>query len=112
MSYYKDTKKVGKMFARLTTGGSNSAIAERAPPLIELSDRVSPVSDVPIAPMTASYEYAFAKIKKLLDNQRKLMHKVDRLMARFEEMEERIDSRLRAVEDKLFATLDVSELQS
>src|SRR5260364_227434 len=23
MSYYKDTKKVGKMFARLTTGGSN-----------------------------------------------------------------------------------------
>ncbi|RIB30964.1 hypothetical protein C2G38_2151076 [Gigaspora rosea] len=126
MSYYKNTKKVGKMFARLTTGGSNSAIAgssssapkkakkakkdkknkdkgktketvERAPPLIELSDRVSPVSDVPIAPMTASYEYAFAKIKKLLDNQRKLMHKVDRLMARFEEMEERIDSRLRAL---------------
>ncbi|CAG8798813.1 25833_t:CDS:2, partial [Gigaspora rosea] len=52
-----------------------------------------------------------AEIKKLLDNQGKLMHKVDRLMARFEEMEERIDSRLRAVEDKLFATLDVSELQ-
>ncbi|RIB05782.1 hypothetical protein C2G38_2218691 [Gigaspora rosea] len=113
------------MVARLTTGSSNPAIAgssssatkkakkakkakknkdkrktkeikERAPPLIELSDRVFPTSDVPIAPMTASYEYA----------------SVDRLMARFEEMEERIDLRLRAVEDKLFAMLDVSELQS
>ncbi|CAG8818829.1 22638_t:CDS:2 [Gigaspora rosea] len=58
MSYYKNTKKVGKMFARLTTGGSNPAMAERALPLIELSDRVSPASDVPIAPMTASYKYA------------------------------------------------------
>ena len=90
MSYYKDTKKVGKMFARLTTGGSNPTMAgssssatkkakkakkakknkdkgktkeiketvERAPPPIELSDRVSPASDVSIAPMTASYEYA------------------------------------------------------
>ncbi|RIB26505.1 hypothetical protein C2G38_2030179 [Gigaspora rosea] len=152
MSYYKDTKKVEKMFARLTTDGSNPAMAgssssatkkakkakkakknkdkgktkeiketvECAPLLIELFDRVSPASDVPIAPMTASYKYAsgsglqitLAEIKKLLDNQGKLMHKVDRLMARFEEMEERIDSRLRAVEDKLFATLDGSELQS
>ncbi|CAG8786774.1 5031_t:CDS:2, partial [Gigaspora rosea] len=89
----------------------------RAPPLIELSDRVFPTSDVPIAPMTASYEYASAQItsaeiKKLLDNQGKLMHKVDRLMARFEEIEKRIDSRLRVVEDKLFAMLDVFELQS
>ena len=40
------------------------------------------------------------------------MYKFDKLMDRFEEMEEKIDSRLRAVEDKLFATLDVSELQS
>ncbi|RIB19806.1 hypothetical protein C2G38_2180918 [Gigaspora rosea] len=152
MSYYKDTKKVGKMFTRLTTGGSNPVMAGsssfatkkakkakkakknkdkgktkeiketvgHAPLLIELSDRVSPASDVSIPPITASYEYTsgsesqiiLAEIKKLLDNQGKLMHKFDRLMPRFEEMEERIDSRLRAVDDKLFATLDVSELQS
>ncbi|CAG8808759.1 20719_t:CDS:2, partial [Gigaspora rosea] len=118
MSYYKDTKKVGKMFTRLTTGGSNPVMAEtvgHAPLLIELSDRVSPASDVSIPPITASYEYTSgseSEIKKLLDNQGKLMHKFDRLMPRFEEMEERIDSRLRAVDDKLFATLDVSELQS
>lgn len=88
MSYYKDTKKVGKMFARLTTGGSNPAkggpstpaapkqkkakkakkakkdkhdrgkakeTVEYAPPLIEISDRESLASDVPIAPRTVSY---------------------------------------------------------
>ncbi|RIB06737.1 hypothetical protein C2G38_2216300 [Gigaspora rosea] len=68
MSYYKNTKKVEKMFARLTTGGSNPAMAgetkeiketvERALLPIELSDRVSPTLDVPIAPMIASYRYA------------------------------------------------------
>ncbi|CAG8749024.1 4637_t:CDS:2 [Gigaspora rosea] len=98
MSYYKNTKKVEKMFARLTTGGSNPAMAgetkeiketvERALLPIELSDRVSPTLDVPIAPMIASYRYASG----------------------FGYREE-IDSRLRTVEDKLLATLDVSELQ-
>ena len=42
----------------------------------------------------------------------KLMYQNEILMERFEMMEEKIDARLRAVEDKLFATLDVSEQQS
>ncbi|RIB05685.1 hypothetical protein C2G38_2218984 [Gigaspora rosea] len=145
MSYYKNTKKVGKMFARLTTGGSNPAMAgssssatkkakkakkakknkdkgktketvERALPLIELSDRVSPASDVPIAPMTASYKYA--SVFSVVDIVPGIVVDVvagvvffHRWCPMFEEMEEIIDSRLRAVEDKLFATLDVSELQ-
>lgn len=42
----------------------------------------------------------------------KLMYQNEILMERFEMMEEKIDARLRAVEDKLFATLDVGEQQS
>ena len=35
MSYYKDTKKVGKMFAHLTTGGSNPAKAGPSTPVLQ-----------------------------------------------------------------------------
>ncbi|CAG8838741.1 23809_t:CDS:1, partial [Cetraspora pellucida] len=39
----------------------------------------------------------------------KLMYHFDQLIEKFEMLGERIEVRLRAVEDKLFATLDVNE---
>ena len=38
------------------------------------------------------------------------MYQFDKLMKRFELIEEKMDARLRAVKDKLFATLDVPKL--
>ncbi|CAG8521316.1 7743_t:CDS:2 [Cetraspora pellucida] len=86
---------------------------------IELSDDGSQASYVPIAPLTAqSYfkasrsQVSSAEIKKLLDNQGRLMYRFDQLIERFEMLGERIEVRLKAVEDKLFATLDVNEEKS